>query len=142
MSRSGIGTVPTTSRLDDVSGPTPPKEQSVKDVLTVANAIGLTAGPGGDAFGTVEEDVVLEALNELEAAHPGNEDLFAEAAARVQLARSAGVERIEANSVFAHGRGRRDIQLRYRSEMLDVFTDLAIDLALRGAPVTAVSPGA
>jgi CRP-like cAMP-binding protein len=112
----------------------------VNAVLAVANAIGLTAGPGGDAFGTVEEEVVLEALTELATAHPGNDDLFAEAAARVQLARSAGVERIEPNSVFAYGRDRLDIQLRYRSEMLEVFQDLAIDLALRHAAVPAASP--
>jgi len=113
----------------------------VNAVLAVAKAIGLTAGPGGDAFGTIEEEVVLDALGELAVALPGNDDLFAEAAARVQLARSAGVERIEPGSVFAYGRDKLEIQLRYRSEMLDVFEDLAIDLALRTAAVPAAAPG-
>lgn len=105
------------------------------DVLATAAAIGLTADAGGDGLGTIEQDVVLDALARLAAAHPGNDDLFAEAAARVQLARSAGVERLDAGSVFAARRGTCEIQLRYRSEMREIFTDLAIDLALRGAEV-------
>ncbi len=107
------------------------QELTPMDVLATAAAIGLTADAGGDGLGTIEEDVVLAALSDLAAAHPEAADLFAEAAARVQLARSAGVERLDAGSVFAARRGSREIQLRYRSEMREIFTDLAIDLALR-----------
>jgi len=99
------------------------------DVLTTAASIGVTAD--ADALGTVEERSVLAALTELAASHPGNDDLFAEAAARVQLSRSAGVESIQAGSVFAPGRSGLQIQLRYRSEMAAMFVDLAIDLAVR-----------
>ena len=51
----------------------------------------------------------------------------------MQLARSAGTERIEPGSVFAGRRNTLDVQLRYRAEMLEVFTDLAIDLGMRAA---------
>jgi hypothetical protein len=105
------------------------------NVLAAAAAIGIGTGADNEAFGTIEEEVVLEALAVLAREHPGNDDLFAEAAARVQLSRSAGVERIERDSVFALNRNTLDIQLRYRSEMLEVFTDLAIDLALRSPAV-------
>jgi|GEM_PF-1411729 hypothetical protein len=106
------------------------------DVLAAARAIGLDPAPAGESFGTIEEEVVLETLQALADAHPGAADLFAEAAARVQLARSAGVERIEPGSVFAVGRDVLVVQLRYRSEMAEVFSDLAIDLALAGADHT------
>ena len=103
------------------------------DVLASAASLGLVPQDGTDAFGTIEEEAVLAALSELAVAHPGEEDLFAEAAARVLLARSAGVERIEADSIFAIRRPTLEIQLRYRTEMYELFTDLAIDLALRTA---------
>ena len=76
---------------------------------------------------------MLTTLAALAEAHPGNDELFAEASARVQLARSAGTERIEPGSVFAGRRTTLDVQLRYRAEMLEVFTDLAIDLGMRAA---------
>lgn len=104
------------------------------DVMTTARAIGLTSDTG-DVFGTIEEAAVIANLLELGAAHPGHGELFAEAVARVQRARSAGVERVTADSVFARDRGALEIQLRYRSEMAEVFEDLAIDLAIAMAAV-------
>lgn len=104
-----------------------------RQVLSAAAAIGLAPSDGG-VFGTIEEGVVLEALDELAAQLPGGDDLVAEAKAKVRLGRSAGIERIEAGSVFAGGGKGRDVHLRYRSEMLAVFTDLAIDVELRGLP--------
>lgn len=108
------------------------------DVLKTAATIGLT-GPGG-TVGAIEEDVVLMALSELAVAHADDATLFEDASLRVRLSRSAGVERIEPDSVFAAGHPSLIIQMRYRAEMLDVFTDLAIDLGMRlasrvGSPV-------
>lgn len=108
------------------------------DVLAAAATIGLTSGPGSDALGTIEEQVVLETISALAEEHPGNDDIFAEAAARVLLARSAGVEHIDPGSVFAVRRSSLEIQLRYRSEMLDVFTDLAIDLAIQAPKAVSI----
>lgn len=101
------------------------------DVMTVASSIGLVAGKGGEVSGTIAEETVLGAISALADAHPGNEDLFADAAMRVELARSAGIEEHEANSVFNRSAEPRIVQLRYRTEMLDVFVDLAIDIGLR-----------
>ena len=106
-------------------------------VLATAKTIGLVADESGELSGTVEEGVVLAALEELTAALPDHADLFIVAADRVRSARSAGLEVLEANSVFGRYRDSNEIQLRYRGEMADVFTDLAIDLALRGVEVTA-----
>ena len=105
-------------------------------VLATAKTIGLSADDSGELSGTVEEGVVLAALEELAAAHPDHADLFIIASDRVRSARSAGLEVLDANSVFGRYRATNEIQLRYRGEMADVFTDLAIDLALRGVPVT------
>jgi hypothetical protein len=106
------------------------------DVMGTARAIGLVGEDGSSAFGTIDRDDVLAALTELSVAHPGNDDLFVEAAMRVELARSAGVETLDADSVFARGRATREIHLRYRSEMGEVFADLTIDLGIRrGSPV-------
>jgi hypothetical protein len=108
------------------------------DVLAAAASIGCTTVSGTDALGTIEEQVVLDTIAALADAHPGNDDVFAEAAARVQLARSAGVEHIEPDSVFAVRRSSLEIQLRYRSEMMEVFTDLAIDLAIRAPKAVSI----
>lgn len=105
-------------------------------VLTTAKTIGLQADESGELSGTVEEGVVLAALEELSAALPDHGDLFILAADRVRSARSAGLEVLDDNSVFGRYRDSNQIQLRYRGEMADVFTDLAIDLALRGVPVS------
>ena len=104
-------------------------------VLTVAKTIGLAADSAGELSGTVEEGVVLAALEELSAALPDHADLFIVASDRVRSGRSAGLEVLEANSVFGRYRESNEIQLRYRGEMSEIFTDLAIDLALRGVEV-------
>jgi hypothetical protein len=102
-------------------------------VTAVAHAIGLVGDDGGVVSGTIDEDVVLAALSELAAASPEDEDLFADTAARVQLARSAGVVEPDTTSVFSQARPRVTVQLRYRTEMADIFSDLAIDVGLRDA---------
>lgn len=113
-------------------------------LLTTAKMIGLDLADGAERSGTIEQGVVLAALDELAEAHEGHEDLFIEAADRVRSGRSAGVERLDRDSVFARYREGTEIQLRYRTEVGEVFTDLAIDLALRGVqvadPADAASP--
>ncbi|MGD9702049.1 MAG: hypothetical protein AB7Q42_04765 [Acidimicrobiia bacterium] len=99
--------------------------------MVTARTIGLVDENGADTFGTIERDDVLAALSELAAAHPGNDDLFDEAALRVELSRSAGVEHLDRDSVFARHRSTQEIHLRYRAEMAAVFSDLAIDLGIR-----------
>ena len=103
------------------------------DVLDTARELGLFVEDETDAVGGIAEQVVLDALSNLALNHEGDSDLFAEAAARVQLARSAGVEQVAADSVFARSGNARQEQFRYRSEMHEVFTDLAIDLGLRAS---------
>jgi hypothetical protein len=100
------------------------------NVIAAAHSIGLTGGDRGGVSGTIDEEVVLAAISELALANPGNDDLFADAAARVRLARSAGVVQPAEVGVFSGSRGA-SVQLRYRSEMAEVFTDLAIDIGLR-----------
>ena len=109
------------------------------NVMTTASSIGLVAG-GREVSGTIDESVVLAAISELASANPGNDDLFADAAMRVQLARSAGVVPHDATSILHRSRDGAAVQLRYRSEMADVFTDLAIDVGLRDAESMAESP--
>lgn len=109
-------------------------------VLTTAKMLGLEADERGELSGTIEEGVVLTALEELSAAHPDHADLFILAADRVRSSRSAGHEVLDDNSVFGRYRESNEIQLRYRGETAEIFTDLAIDLALRGVPVTEPKP--
>ena len=110
------------------------------NVITTARSIGLVADDRRDVSGTIDEDVVIAALTELASSSPGNDDLFADAAMRVQLARSAGVVQGDATSVLHRFRDGAVVQLRYRSEMADVFTDLAIDVGLRDADSMADAP--
>jgi len=110
------------------------------NVIAVARSIGLAVDDRGEVSGTIDEDVVLASISALAAAHPGNDDVFADAAMRVQLARSAGVEQLDANSVLNRSRTAATVQLRYRAEMADVFTDLAIDIGLRNARRLADTP--
>ncbi|WP_116998498.1 hypothetical protein [Desertimonas flava] len=107
------------------------------NVIAVANSIGLAANDRGEITGTIDEEIVLGALSTLATSHPGHDELFTEAALRVELARSAGVEQRDANSVFNRSGTPRTVQLRYRSEMAEVFTDLAIDIGLRNAETLA-----
>lgn len=109
-------------------------------VLNTANTLGLTPDEQGDLSGTIEESLVLAALEELSAALPDHADLFILAADQVRNARSAGLEVLDSDSVFGRYRESNEIQLRYRGEMRDVFNDLAIDLALRGVEVAEPDP--
>ncbi len=111
------------------------------DVMTTARSMGLTSDTG-DVFGTIEESAVIEHLLALGSAHPGHGELFAEAVARVQRSRSAGLERVTADSMFARDRANLEIQLRYRAEMAAVFEDLAIDLAIEQAAAAMPAPTA
>jgi len=110
------------------------------NVITVARSIGISADDRGEVSGTIDQEVVLAAISQLSAALPGNDDLFADAAMRVQLARSAGVEQLDPKSVLNRSAAAATVQLRYRSEMADVFTDLAIDVGLRDAGRLAQTP--
>ena len=103
------------------------------NVMTTAKGLGLVTDERRDVSGTIDQAAVLAAISELALDHPGSDDLFADAAMRVQLARSAGLVRSEEASVSHRSRNRADVQLRYRSEMAEVFTDLAIDVGLRGS---------
>jgi hypothetical protein len=99
--------------------------------MGVAQSIGLQL-THREVKGTIDEKNVLGALADLAEGDPTNADLFAEAAERVQGARSAGVE--GGPSAGLPHREEPDVattQLRYRSEMVDIFTDLAIDVGLR-----------
>ncbi len=100
------------------------------NVMDVARSIGLVAR-AGTISGTIEETKVLSALARMAETDPTNADLFEEAAARVRSTRSAGVEELDGNSRIFGPRDVRTIQLRYRAEMADIFTDLAIDVGLR-----------
>ena len=103
------------------------------NVITVARSIGLVTDDRREVSGTIDEAVVLAAISELATASRGHDDLFADAAMRVRLARSAGVVHTDPTSVLHRSRDGAAVQLRYRSEMADVFTDLAIDIGLRDA---------
>jgi hypothetical protein len=125
-----------------VSGTTRPTRawRNKVNVTAAARSIGLVRDDAREVHGTIDEDVVLTSISSLAAAHPGNDDLFADAAMRVQLARSAGVLQPDPTSVLYRSRAGGTVQLRYRSEMADVFTDLAIDVGLRDAERFADTP--
>jgi hypothetical protein len=110
------------------------------NVMAVARSIGLVTEDRREVSGTIDEAIVLASISELAIARPGNDDLFADAAMRVQLARSAGVVHPDETSVLHRSRDGATVQLRYRSEMADVFTDLAIDVGLRDAASLAETP--
>ena len=110
------------------------------DVMQTARSLGLVAERGSAVSGTIDEAVVLAAIAELAAANPEFDDVFADAAMRVELARSAGVVAKDATSVFSRSRGEEALQLRYRSEMAEVLTDLAIDVGMRQAARLADAP--
>ena len=101
------------------------------NVMDTARSIGLVDRDGTTATGTIEEAAVLTAISEMATATPDHEDLFADAAMQVQLARSAGVVQTDAMSVLHRSRRGEPVQLRYRSEMAALFVDLAIDVGLR-----------
>jgi hypothetical protein len=110
------------------------------NVTTMARSIGLVNDDRREVSGTIEEDAVLASISELAAADSANDDLYADAAMRVQLARSAGVVHADERSILHRARQGAAVQLRYRSEMADVFVDLAIDVGLRQAESLARTP--
>src|SRR6056297_1929988 len=99
-------------------------------IMDVAHALGLVPS-NGEVAGTVDQQRVLGALAELAEDDPAHADLYAAAAEHVRSTRSAGMETHEANSVHLRHGADATTQLRYRSEMADLFTDLAIDVGLR-----------
>ncbi len=99
-------------------------------VMDAARAIGIVV-TDGDVSGTIDERKVLTALTDLANDDPANADLFHDAAARVVLARSAGAEGPLTSGTRVDPRDDTTTQLRYRSEMADLFLDLAIDVGLR-----------
>lgn len=101
-------------------------------VMDAATRIGLTGTR--EVTGTIDERKVLGALAELAVGDPANADLYEDAASQVATSRSAGAEVIDvARSLDPHA--APTIRLRYRSEMVDLFTDLAIDVGMRSARV-------
>jgi hypothetical protein len=110
------------------------------NVMAVAHSIGLVADDRSEVSGTIDEALVLAAISELATATPGNDDLFADAAMQVQLARSAGVVHLDPTSVLHRSSDGAPVQLRYRSEMADIFIDLAIDVGLRDAASMVEAP--
>ena len=100
------------------------------NVMEAARSIGLVV-PNGEVTGTIDQQKVLDALAELTEVDAAHADLFDSVADSVRRARSAGVEEHQAGSFQARPGTESTIQLRYRSEMADLFTDLAIDVGLR-----------
>jgi len=100
------------------------------NIMDVARSIGLVVS-NGTVAGTIDQEKVLAALVELTESDPAHADLYAAATEHVRSARSAGMETHEANSSHMRPGAEVTTQLRYRSEMVDLFTDLAIDVGLR-----------
>ena len=100
------------------------------NIMDVARSLGLVVS-NETVAGTIDQQKVLGALVELAEDDPAHADLYAEAAEHVRSARSAGMETHEGNSFHARSGAEATTQLRYRSEMADLFTDLAIDVGLR-----------
>jgi len=114
------------------------------DVFDTARELGLLVENESEPIGGISEKVVLDALEKLAADHPDSSELFTQAAVRVQLSRSAGLEQVAADSVFARQGKARAEQFRYRAEMGEVFIDLAIDLGARendADPMSALEAG-
>ena len=74
------------------------------NVMAMARSIGLVTDDRRAVSGTIDEAVVLASIAELAAGHAGDDDLFADAAMRVQLARSAGVVQADETSVLHRSR--------------------------------------
>jgi hypothetical protein len=100
------------------------------NVMDVARAIGVNVMDRG-VTGAIDEQNVLRALAELAEDDPDNSDLYDAAVTEVRHSRSAGLEELPAGSVLRRPSEVATTQLRYRSEMADIFTDLAIDVGLR-----------
>lgn len=100
------------------------------DIMDVARSLGLVDS-NGTVAGTIDQQKVLGELADLSENDAAHADLYDAAAERVRSARSAGKETHEGNSLHARLGAAATTQLRYRSEMADLFTDLAIDVGLR-----------
>ena len=100
------------------------------NIMDVARSLGLVVS-NGTVAGTIDQQRVLGALVELAENDPEHADLYAEAAEHVRSGRSAGMETHEGSSFHTRHGAEATTQLRYRSEMADLFTDLAIDVGLR-----------
>ncbi|MET0910443.1 MAG: hypothetical protein ABWZ99_13340 [Ilumatobacteraceae bacterium] len=98
--------------------------------MDAARTIGIDV-TNGDVSGTIDEAKVLTALTALAQLDPAHADLFDDVAARVRLARSAGAEGPLTSGARLQAGDAAPTQLRYRSEMADLFLDLAIDVGLR-----------
>lgn len=110
------------------------------NVMEAARAIGVVA-TRNEVTGTIDENKVLAALAGLAEREPEFRDLIDAAAARVKRGRSAGVEQLDASSLAIRQSAGSTIQLRYRAEIAEVFTDLAIDVGLRQHTLLAGIPG-
>lgn len=100
------------------------------NVTDAARTIGLVAADG-EVSGTIDQERVLGTLAELADHDPDSVDLFDAVAERVRLSRSAGLEVQDTSRTPVTPSGSAPTQLRYRSEMAELFTDLAIDVGLR-----------
>ncbi len=100
------------------------------NVMDTARVIGLVVRNGAAVTGTIDQAKVLGALADLAHGDPENADLYDAVATTVQHARSAGAEDLPGSSLMVPS-DAATTQLRYRSEMADLFTDLAIDVGLR-----------
>ncbi len=52
----------------------------------MARSIGLVSDAHGEVSGTIDQNVVLAAISGLATAHPGNDDLLADAARQASVA--------------------------------------------------------
>lgn len=100
------------------------------NVMDAARSIGIVVSDG-TVSGTIDKAKVLSVLTDLANDNPAQVDLFDDVAARVLLARSAGAEGPVTNGDRLHTGDAAPTQLRYRSEMADLFLDLAIDIGMR-----------
>lgn len=110
------------------------------NVMEAARAIGIVA-TNNPMSGTIDENRVFSALAGLAELDPESRDLFDDAAARVKRARSAGVEQLDSSTLAVRQSAGTTVQLRYRAEIAEIFTDLAIDVGLRQQTMLAGMPG-
>ncbi len=100
------------------------------NIMEVAQSLGLVVS-NATVTGTIDQQKVLGAFVELTEDDPAHTDLYAAAVEHVRSARSAGREIHDANSVRMPPGAEPTTQLRYRSDMAGLFTDLAIVVGFR-----------
>jgi hypothetical protein len=120
----------TEKAVDLYVGRNPTRWRITMNIMDVAQSLGIVV-TNATVTGTIDQQKVLGALVELEEDDPAHADLYVAAAEHVRSARSAGMEIHDANSFQMRPGAEEATQLRYRSEMADLFTDLAIDVGLR-----------